>query len=159
MADDENPLLPFQEIYNAVVPDLDYYLRQIDCRDGCPVNTDPRGYMIALHAGNFLEGYKIARGPNPFASICGMICGAPCEATCRRDRVDKTLTIRAQKRYLDEWFGLDKEAHIKSLEMSYARGSVHPTPNGLKVACIGAGVASLTAAHDLLRLGLCCRRL
>lgn len=143
----------YKEIYDVVVPDLDYYIRQIDCRDGCPVNTDPRGYMMALHAGNFLEGYKIARGPNPFASICGMICGAPCESTCRRDRVDKTLTIRAQKRYLDEWYGLTKEAHIKSLEFSYSRGSTHPTPNGLKVACIGAGVGSLTCAHDLLRLG------
>lgn len=143
----------YKDIYDVVIPDLDYYIRQIDCRDGCPVNTDPRGYMVALHAGNLLEGYKIARGPNPFASICGMICGAPCELTCRRDRVDKTLTIRAQKRYLDEWFGLDKEAHIKSLEMSYARGSTKPQPNGLKIACIGAGVASLTAAHDLLRLG------
>lgn len=143
----------YKDVYDVVIPDLDYYLRQIDCRDGCPVNTDPRGYMIALHAGKLLEGYKIARGPNPFASICGMICGAPCESTCRRDRVDKTLTIRAQKRYLDEWFGLDKEAHIKSLEYSYARGSTTPTPNGLKVACIGAGVASMTCAHDLLRLG------
>lgn len=143
----------YQEIYDVVIPDLDYYIRQIDCRDGCPVNTDPRGYMLALHAGNLLEGYKIARGPNPFASICGMICGAPCELTCRRDRVDKTLTIRAQKRYLTEWYGLDKEAHIKSLAYSYARGSTNPTPNGLKVACVGAGVASLSAAHDLLRLG------
>lgn len=149
----ENPIEIYKEIYDAVIPDLDYYIRQIDCRDGCPVNTDPRGYMLALHSGNLLEGYKIARGPNPFASICGMICGAPCELTCRRDRVDKTLTIRAQKRYLDEWFGLDKEALVKSLEMSYARGSTNPKPNGLKVACIGAGVASLSAAHDLLRLG------
>lgn len=153
LSDSDEVIKAYKDVYDVVIPDLDYYLRQIDCRDGCPVNTDPRGYMIALHAGNLLEGYKIARGPNPFASICGMICGAPCELTCRRDRVDKTLTIRAQKRYLDEWFGLDKEAHIKSLEMSYARGSTHPTPNGLKVACIGAGVASLTAAHDLLRLG------
>lgn len=143
----------YKDIYDVVIPDLDYYLRQIDCRDGCPVNTDPRGYMIALHAGKLLEGYKIARGPNPFASICGMICGAPCESTCRRDRVDKTLTIRAQKRYLDEWFGLSKQAHIDSLEFSYARGSTNPTSNGLKVACIGAGVASMTCAHDLLRLG------
>lgn len=149
----DDVIATYKEIYDVTIPDLDYYIRQIDCRDGCPVNTDPRGYMIALHSGNLLEGYKIARGPNPFASICGMICGAPCELTCRRDRVDKTLTIRAQKRYLDEWFGLDKEAHIKSLEMSYARGSTKPQPNGLKVACIGAGVASLTAAHDLLRLG------
>lgn len=151
MVDDS--LAPYKEIYDVVIPDLDYYLRQIDCRDGCPVNTDPRGYMCALHAGNLLEGYRIARGPNPFASICGMICGAPCETTCRRDRVDKTLTIRAQKRYLDEWFGLGKEAHIRSLEMSFARGSINPQPNGLKVACIGAGVASLSCAHDLLRLG------
>lgn len=143
----------YRQLYDAVVPDLDYYLRQIDCRDGCPVNTDGRGYMLALHAGNLLEGYRIARGPNPFASICGMICGAPCEISCRRDRVDKTLTIRAQKRYLDEWYGLSKEAHKKSLEMSYARGSTSPKPNGLKVACIGAGCASLTVAHDLLRLG------
>jgi len=143
----------YRQIYDTVIPDLDYYLRQIDCRDGCPVKTDGRGYMMAIHSGNLLEGYKIARGPNPFASICGMICGAPCEIACRRDRVDKTLTIRAQKRYLDEWYGLDQEAHIKSLEMSYARGSTKPKPNGLKVACIGAGVASLTVAHDLLRLG------
>lgn len=143
----------YRELYDVVIPDLDYFIRQIDCRDGCPVNTDGRGYMLAIHSGNLLEGYKIARGPNPFASICGIICGAPCEISCRRDRVDKTLTIRAQKRYLDEWFGLDKEAHIKSLEYSYSRGTIHPESNGLRVACVGAGVASLTCAHDLLRLG------
>lgn len=151
--DSEEIAHSYKECYDAVIPDLDYYLRQIDCRDGCPVNTDPRAYMLAIHRGDLLEGYKIARGPNPFASICGMICGAPCEMACRRDRVDKTLTIRAQKRYLDEWFGLDREAHIRSLEFSYARGSTNPEPNGLKVACVGAGVASLTCAHDLLRLG------
>lgn len=150
---DDEVVKVYKQIYDVVIPDLDYYIRQIDCRDGCPVNTDPRGYMLALHAGNLLEGYKIARGPNPFASICGIICGAPCEMSCRRDRVDKTLTIRAQKRYLDEWFGLDKEAHVKSLEMSYSRGSTKPQANGLKVACVGAGVASMTTAHDLLRLG------
>ncbi|MDP1836460.1 MAG: FAD-dependent oxidoreductase [Chlamydiales bacterium] len=143
----------YKELYDVTIPDIDYYLRQIDCRDGCPVNTDGRGYMLAIHAGRLMEGYRIARGPNPFASICGMICGAPCEIACRRDRVDKTLTIRAQKRYLDEWFGQDQEALNRSLEYSYARGSTKPTPNGLKVACIGAGVASLTTAHDLLRLG------
>lgn len=143
----------YQNSYDVEIPDLFYYLRQIDCRNGCPVNTDPRAYMLALHRGDLLEGYKIARGPNPFASICGMICGAPCETACRRDRVDKTLTIRAQKRYLDEWFGSDKNAHIKSLQYSYARGKVGAKPNGLHVACIGAGVSSLTFAHDLLRLG------
>lgn len=153
MTEEQELKKSYRQLYDVTIPDLDYYLKQIDCRDGCPVNTDGRGYMMALHSGNLLEGYKIARGPNPFASICGIICGAPCEIACRRDRVDKTLTIRAQKRYLDEWFGYSSEAHIKSLEYSYARGSTNPEPNGLKVACIGAGVASLTVAHDLLRLG------
>lgn len=142
-----------RELYDVIIPDLAYFIRQIDCRDGCPVNTDGRGYMLSIHKGDLLEGYKIARGPNPFASICGLICGAPCEMACRRDRVDKTLTIRAQKRFLDEWYGMDRAAHIKSLEFSYARGTTRPVSNGLKVACIGAGVASLTCAHDLLRLG------
>ncbi len=124
--------------YDVEIPDLDYYLRQKDCRDemSCK-HRSPRIYD-GTACRKSSGGYKIARGPNPFASICGMICGAPCESTCRRDRVDKTLTIRAQKRYLDEWFGLTKDAHIKSLEFSYARGSTNPTPNGLKVACIGA---------------------
>lgn len=143
----------YKTLYDIEVPDLQYYLDLISCRKGCPVNTDGRGYMLALHSGDLMEAYKIARGPNPFASICGLICAAPCEISCRRDKVDKTLTIRAQKRYIDEWYGLDKEAHIESLEYSYARGSTNPKKNGLKVACIGAGVASLTCAHDLLRLG------
>jgi formate dehydrogenase (NADP+) beta subunit len=74
LSDEEEIIKTYKPVYDVVIPDLNYYIRQIDCRDGCPVNTDPRGYMIQLHAGNLLEGYKIARGPNPFASICGIIC-------------------------------------------------------------------------------------
>jgi formate dehydrogenase (NADP+) beta subunit len=143
----------FKDKYNVAIPDLDYYLHQIECRTGCPVETDGRGYMMALRKGDYEKGYRIARGPNPFASICGMICGAPCEMACRRTKLDKTLTIRAQKRFLDEWYGMDDQAHIKSLDYSFARGSTTPKSNGLKVACVGAGCASMTAAHDLLRLG------
>lgn len=117
------------------------------------MDTDPRAYMLALHSGDILEAYKIARGPNPFASICGMICGAPCESSCRKDRVDKTLTIRAQKRFIDEWYGNSREKQVEALAFSYARGSVDAESNGLRVACVGGGVASLTAAHDLLRVG------
>ena len=61
----ENFNKAYREMYDVVIPDLDYFIRQIDCRDGCPVNTDGRGYMMAIHAGHLLEGYKIARGPNP----------------------------------------------------------------------------------------------
>ena len=58
------------------------------------------------------EAYLIARGPNPFASICGRVCGAPCEAACRRGKVprvdddgrfvaaDRPIAIRALKRFV-----------------------------------------------------------
>jgi hypothetical protein len=92
----KQPYKIYKELYDATIQRSDDYIRQIDSRDGCLVKTDGRSYMIALHALNLLEGYKIARGPNLFVSICCMICGAPCEIACRRDRVDKTFTIWAK---------------------------------------------------------------
>ena len=83
----------------------------------CPVRTDARGYVRAIAEGRFEEAYLIARGPNPFASICGRICGAPCEAACRRGhtpRVDEDgrfvgpdlpVAIRALKRFACEFAG------------------------------------------------------
>jgi NADPH-dependent glutamate synthase beta subunit-like oxidoreductase len=52
------------------------------------VHTDARGYVRAIAAGRLEEAYLIARAPNPLASICGRVCGAPCsEAACRRGKV------------------------------------------------------------------------
>ncbi|RDJ93753.1 hypothetical protein B4Q13_19725 [Lacticaseibacillus rhamnosus] len=45
--------------------------------------------------GRFRDAYLTARRPNPFASICGRVCAAPCEAACRRGTVDAPVSIRA----------------------------------------------------------------
>jgi hypothetical protein len=91
------------------VPDEGYHQALIACQVACPVHTDARGYVRAIAAGHYEEAYLIARGPNPFASICGRICGAPCEAACRRGRVprvdadgrfvgpDKPIAIRPRR--------------------------------------------------------------
>src|SRR5512147_2987207 len=101
------------------VPGDGYHRSLIACQVACPVHTDARGYVRAIAAGNFEEAYLIARGPNPFASICGRICGAPCEAACRRGRVprvdadgrffgtDKPIAIRALKRFACERYGAE----------------------------------------------------
>jgi formate dehydrogenase beta subunit len=93
------------------VPGDGYHAELISCQVACPVHTDARGYVRAIAAGRFEEAYLIARGPNPFASICGRICGAPCEAACRRGKVprvdddgqfvasDRPIAIRALKRF------------------------------------------------------------
>jgi len=93
------------------VPGPDYHRGLIACQVACPVHTDARGYVRAIAEGRFEEAYLIARGPNPFASICGRICGAPCETACRRGQVprvdadgrfiatDRPVAIRALKRF------------------------------------------------------------
>ena len=99
------------------VPGEAYHLGLIACQRACPVHTDARGYVRAIAEGRFEEAYLIARGPNPFASICGRICGAPCEAACRRGSVprvdedgrfvsrDRPIAIRALKRFACEVAG------------------------------------------------------
>lgn len=99
------------------VPGEGYHKGLISCQAACPVHTDARGYVRAIAEGRFHEAYLIARGPNPFASICGRICGAPCEAACRRGRVprvnddgaflglDRPVAIRALKRFVCERYG------------------------------------------------------
>jgi len=110
------------------VPGPDYHRDLISCQVACPVHTDARGYVRAIAAGRFEEAYLIARGPNPFASICGRICGAPCEAACRRGRVprvdadgrfvaiDRPIAIRALKRFACEQAGPDVRPSDEVLE-------------------------------------------
>jgi formate dehydrogenase (NADP+) beta subunit len=102
---------------NVQVPDANYHRDLISCQVACPVHTDARGYVRAIAGGRFDEAYLIARGPNPFASICGRICGAPCEIACRRGKipkvnddgmfvgVDRPIAIRALKRFACEHAG------------------------------------------------------
>ena len=106
-------------LLRAEVPGAAYHRRLISCQDACPVHTDARGYVRAIAEGRFEEAYLIARGPNPFSSICGRICGAPCEAACRRGKIpqldqdgrtiseDRPVAIRALKRFACERCGVD----------------------------------------------------
>jgi NADPH-dependent glutamate synthase beta subunit-like oxidoreductase len=101
------------------VPSAGYHRDLISCQRACPVHTDARGYVRAIAQGRYEEAYLIARGPNPFASICGRICGAPCEAACRRGlipitdddgcfvRFDRPISIRALKRFACEQAGVE----------------------------------------------------
>jgi formate dehydrogenase beta subunit len=99
------------------IPGESYHRDLISCQVACPVHTDARGYVRAIAEGDFEKAYLIARGPNPFASLCGRICGAPCEAACRRGKVprvdddgkfvatDRPIAIRALKRFACEHSG------------------------------------------------------
>ncbi len=112
----------------AELPQSDHHKNLIACQVACPVHTDARGYVRAIAHGDFEQAYLIARGPNPFASICGRICGAPCELSCRRGKIprtdddglfvalDKPIAIRALKRFVCESYGAEARAAEQILQ-------------------------------------------
>ena len=92
--------------YQIRVPDAtDYWVEMVKCRHACPVHTDACGYVNAIAEGRYEDAYRIARATNPFASICGRVCGAPCEANCRRGDLDAPVSIRALKRFVTDKYG------------------------------------------------------
>ncbi len=122
---------------------VDWLQCNIECQEGCPVNTNCRGYLMLAAEGRFEEGYILARDPNPVAAICGYVCSAPCEKACRRADIDKPLAIRAMKRFLVDWhYGNNMPDTV-----------VVAPPSGKTVGVIGAGPAGLTVAKELASYG------
>ena len=160
------------------VPDRIYWKDQIKCQAACPVHTDARGYVRAIAEGNHELAYLIARSPNPLASICGRVCGAPCELSCRRGDIDKPIAIRALKRFACERSGSEGRPTGGRAMMDYLRSAARdhsdrpcadqndllemlqsllgkdiPLVEKKTVGVIGSGPAGLAAAHDLALLG------
>ncbi len=136
-----------------VPDDSQYWVEMVKCQHACPVHTDACGYVTAIAEGRYEAAYAIARATNPFASICGRVCGAPCEANCRRGSLDEPVAIRALKRFVTDQFGPETGDYA-----SYRSGNnqrMLPPNRGdyEKVAVIGAGVAGMTVAHDLVQVG------
>ncbi len=105
--------------------------------------------MIA--AGRFSDAYMINWKSNVFPGVLGRTCDRPCEPACRRGRVEdhnspkpEPVAICRLKRVAADFKSDDVKAQM-------------PKPaarkNGKRIACIGAGPASLTVARDLAPLG------
>lgn len=153
----------------ARIPSLSDWKAQVKCQAGCPVSTDAGRYVQLVAEGRDEEAFLVARAPNPFASVCGRICAAPCEDACRRGAVDAPVSIRALKRFVTERYGVEsmrprtQDRLFGELVGEGNRYAGHlpvvPSPapaaaaGKTRVAVIGAGPAGLSAAHDLALLG------
>src|SRR5262245_46432271 len=89
------------------LPELEHWKAQVKCQSGCPVQTDAGRYVQLIAEGRNEDAYLVARAPNPFASVCGRICAAPCEDACRRGNIDAPIPIRALKRFVTERHGVE----------------------------------------------------
>ena len=127
--------------------DLEWLESNFPCMQACPVHTQAGRYVSLIAEGRYEEAYRYARIPNPFASICGRVCGHPCEPACRRGQFDSPISIRALKRFVTERYGPESRNPI---DVFSEKPRVKHTE---KVAVIGSGPAGMSAAHDLALLG------
>jgi formate dehydrogenase (NADP+) beta subunit len=130
-----------------------YWMRMVKCQHACPVHTNACGYVTAIAEGRYEDAYRAARATNPFASICGRVCGAPCELNCRRGDVDAPVSIRSLKRFVTTKFGPESGDFRIHQDGCDQRMLPPNRGNYERVAIIGAGVSGLTVAHDLTRIG------
>ncbi len=107
------------------------------CMEACPIHTNVSGYLKHISQGRFQDAYMLIRETNPFPSVCGRVCYAPCEKVCNRGQMDDPLAIRDLKRFAVDSFDID------SLEPPQV------AKTDKKVAIIGAGPAGLACAHDV----------
>ena len=128
-----------------------YVHRAPPCQASCPSGHDIRGWLAIARGmdkpatpGTPWQQYAFERmtSTNPFPSVMGRVCPAPCEAGCNRNEVDDFVGINAVEHYVGDW--------------AIENGVAFATPaasTGKKVAVIGGGPAGLSAAYFLRREG------
>ena len=127
--------------------DLEWLESNFPCMRACPVHTQAGRYVALIAQGRYAEAYRYARVSNPFASICGRVCGHPCESACRRGEFDAPISIRALKRFVTERHGPESRNPLDVF------GGKPKVKHDERVAIIGSGPAGMSAAHDLALLG------
>lgn len=111
------------------------------CQVACPVGTDAPSYIGFIWEEKYAEAFEAITATNPFSSICGRVCDAPCEPACRRADSDGPIAIRNLKRYVMDKLGNDH--HLAPVKVTRKE----------TVGIVGAGPAGLTAAQDLAEAG------
>ena len=125
------------------ITDPDYFHKVVDCQWACPAHTPVPEYIRLIAQRRYTESYMLNWESNVFPGILGRTCDRPCEPACRRGRVeDKPVAICRLKRVAADYRG----------DIEHLMPTIAPA-NGRRIACIGAGPASLTVARDLVPLG------
>ena len=131
------------------VSDPNYFHKVVDCQWACPAHTPVPEYIRLIGQGRYDDAYMVNWVSNVFPGVLGRTCDRPCEPACRRSRVEENngekpepVAICRLKRV-----AADHKDDIRHRLPDIAK------PNGKKIACIGAGPASLTVARDLAPLG------
>ena len=120
------------------------------CQGSCPAGEDIRGYLNIVRGiekpptGVTWQEYAFRRltEANPFPSVMGRVCPAPCESGCNRNQVEDFVGINSVEHFLGDYGIANKIAYPKPTTLT-----------GKKVAVIGGGPAGLSTAYQLALKG------
>ena len=124
----------------------EYFHKVVDCQYACPAHTPVPEYIRLIALERYTDAYMINWESNVFPGVLGRTCDRPCEPACRRGRLTKDEDPVAICR-------LKRVAADNKSDISDRLPAIPRKKNGKKIACIGAGPASLTVARDLMPLG------
>ncbi|MBF0203166.1 MAG: RnfABCDGE type electron transport complex subunit B, partial [Desulfamplus sp.] len=113
------------------------------CQGACPTGIDIREYLACIRKGDNSGAVQVIKERNPFPTVIGRICPAPCESECRRQLIDEAVGINNLKRFV-----CDIE-----MEMGKRVQPYKAPETGKKLAVIGGGVEGLSTAFFTARLG------
>ncbi|MGH8689494.1 MAG: FAD-dependent oxidoreductase, partial [Burkholderiales bacterium] len=127
----------------------DYFHKVVDCQWACPAHTEVPEYIRLIAAGRYSDAYMVNWKSNVFPGILGRTCDRPCEPACRRGRVEEENAAKPEPVAICRLkrVAADYKDDIRKFLPKKAKS------NGKKIACVGAGPASLTVARDLAPLG------
>ncbi len=131
------------------IGDPAYFHKVVDCQWACPAHTPVPEYIRLIAAGRYADAYMVNWVSNVFPGILGRTCDRPCEPACRRSRVEESSGEKPEPVAI---------CRLKRVAADH-KGDVlarMPAPSnrkGKRVACIGAGPASLAVARDLAPRG------
>ncbi len=107
------------------------------CVVTCPAGINVQGYVQLVGQGKYKEAIQLIMEKLPLPGVLGRVCPHPCEAQCRRQEHDESVSIRELKRFAADQVNPD-ELPIPEIE---------DRPE--KIAVVGSGPAGLTAAYYL----------
>ena len=115
------------------------------CSQACPAGTDPAKFIRSIRFRNVKGAAETIRENNVMGGTCAYVCPYDrlCEGACSRCGIDKPIQIGKLQRYAIEQ---EKALGMKTL-------SAPAEKKAAKVACIGAGPASLACAAMLAQEG------